>query len=152
MPNTQLLENTFFHCTLFKNSTFSLYTFTKSWTILTLRKVVGNGNTTSFWRDHWTTLCPLCSCIHGPLNFNGENLIVRDARINDDWNWDLISLVFPPYIKSILQATRINSLEPIKDTLAWTFCNDGNFSIKSAYLLAKGINPMQQPLFPAKLI
>nr|POE82621.1 hypothetical protein CFP56_67106 [Quercus suber] len=33
--------------------------------------------------------------------FVGENFIVRDALIKDDWNWDLISLVFPPSIRSI---------------------------------------------------
>ena len=86
---------------------------------------------------------PLRKQIEVPLMDGEGNISVKDFLSNDIG----ISFVLPDYIiqeiKGILLAS--NPLQEDLNILA--FSKDGNFSLKSAYLIAKGLNPLNLDTF-----
>ena len=40
----------------------------------------------------------------------------------------------------------------LKDRLIWAYSKDGSFSLKSAYLLAKGLNPLNLASHPCRWV
>ena len=52
------------------------------------------------------------------------------------------SFVLPEQILYLVKATPFALNQDTEDSLAWAFSKDGLFSLQSAYLLAKGLNPL----------
>lgn len=59
---------------------------------------------------------------------------------NGCWNRDSLSLSPPYSFLDIIQAIPTNPVSLNSDTIAWSPSSDGNFTLASAYLLAKGLN------------
>ncbi|KAL4599564.1 hypothetical protein ACB092_11G135600 [Castanea dentata] len=88
-----------------------------------------------FWNDIWSNFGPLRNVIQGPLTSSSSKLKVKDVRDSGSWNWPIIQMDLPIEIIRELQATPIPITTKIEDRLAWKFSSQGEFDLKSAYLL-----------------
>ena len=86
---------------------------------------------------------PIQKLIEGPLTRVDEQLSVQlCVDPNLEGMTHHISFELPENVTSIIKATPF-SIDPNSvDTLSWAFSKDGFFSLKSAYLLARGLNPL----------
>ena len=109
-----------------------------------LKWSIANGNMVKAWGDFWLPSGPLRHQIEGPLTEGEENISVK--MLLD--NWSSISFILPDNIVKEIQGTpsAVNSNQ--EDILVWAFSKDGSFSLKSAYLLAKGLNPLNLEASP----
>lgn len=81
--------------------------------------------------------------MEGPLTREEEQLTVRQCfDLNHEWNSMSISFELPENILNVIKAIRLSYDQGTEDTLTWAFSKNGNFSLKTAYLLAKGLNPL----------
>nr|POE60052.1 putative ribonuclease h protein [Quercus suber] len=118
-----------------------------------LRKVISSGNSTSFWNDAWTSFGTLRSVISGPLNFQeDQRLVAHFLDSNGTWSWENLSFILPQPLLVAINAIPINTSLPSEDLIAWAPSKDGNFSLKSAYMLAKGLNVLNPHTFSANWI
>ena len=77
----------------------------------------------------------------GPLNAQEENNLVSDyVASNGCWNLDNLSFSPPQSFLDVIQAIPTNPTSLSSDIIAWSPASDGNFTLGSAYLLAKGLN------------
>ena len=89
----------------------------------------------SVWDDFWLALVPL---------MDGEgNISVKDFLSNVIG----ISFVLPDYIMQEIKGILLASNPLQEDLHIWTFSKDGNFSLKSVYLIAEGLNPLNLDTF-----
>ena len=118
-----------------------------------LRKIITTGTSTSSWNDTWSSLGNLRSILSSPLNYQEENSLV--AQFVDDygnWKWDNLSFVLPQSLLSIINAIPVNHSSFCEDLTAWAPSKDGNFSLKSAYSLGKGLNVLNLPTLASSWI
>ena len=81
--------------------------------------------------------------IKGPLNREEDQLRVQLCfDSNSEWNPIHISFVLIEQITNAIKVTPFSHDQDAGDTLTWAFCKDGYFSLKSAYLLVRGLNPL----------
>ena len=107
-----------------------------------LRKVITSGTSTSFWFNKWSLNGTLRFHLHEPLNLDEEHQLVShmiDSNGNQNFH---PSFDLPTHILNILQAVLINLGTSDGDSLAWAFFNDGNLTLWSAYIAAKGLNAL----------
>lgn len=52
------------------------------------------------------------------------------------WKWESISFELPPRVKDKIRAIPRHYLGGGEDTIMWKYSRDGEFSTKSAYVLA----------------
>ena len=76
--------------------------------------------------------------IQGPLTEGKVNISIKDFLSNDVG----ISFVLPEYVMQEIKAIPLASNPLQEDILIWAFSKDGNFTLKSAYLIAKVLNPL----------
>ena len=74
--------------------------------------------------------------IEGPLT-EGEDKISAKELMNST---ESISFALPDRILQEIKGIPIAENPSQEDLLIWAYSNDGSFSLKSAYLLAKGFN------------
>ena len=98
--------------------------------------------------DFWLPSGPSRKQIEGPLA-KGENNMSMKMFLN---NPDGLSFNFPAIIMNDIQGIPLASCPDQKDRLIWAFSKDGSFSLKSAYLLAKGLNPLNLATHPCKWV
>lgn len=67
---------------------------------------------------------------------------------NGNWTWKSLSFVLPQPFLDAINAIPINTSSTNEDLIAWAPSKDGNFSLNSAYVLAKGLNVLNPPLPP----
>ena len=104
---------------------------------------VKNGASINFWNDFWLSSGSVRSLIQGPLSREEEQLTVQQSfEPNGEWNPRKISFELLHQISNTIRATSLSYNLNAKDSLIWAFSKDGLFSHKSAYLLAKGLNPL----------
>ena len=102
---------------------------------------LGNGSLGNFWVDNWSGKGLLRSMIHGPLNRNEELLKVSELwDISGNWCLDRISFHLPTLIKDLIHATPKPHTPLHDDATYWFPSPNGEFSTKSAYHLACGLN------------
>ena len=66
--------------------------------------------------------------------------------IDDNGNWNFHpSFDLPTHILNTLQAIPVNVGASDGDSIAWAFSNDGNFTLRSAYITTKGLNALNPP-------
>ena len=107
-----------------------------------IRWKIHNGNSVGFWNDFWLTSGPLRAHIQGPLTTSEESLLLSDVSSGNSWNFGLLSFDFPFNLLQEIRATPFSTSSSMEDTIIWGFSSDGDFSLKSAYYLAKGLNPL----------
>ncbi|GKV38468.1 hypothetical protein SLEP1_g46380 [Rubroshorea leprosula] len=100
-----------------------------------------DGNSISFWKDCWLFDIPLNSILVGPLSRSDEDLQVADVFSCADFNSSLISYPLPDTILETIKANPISKIGLGNDSYSWKGSRDGSFSMKVAYLMAKGVNP-----------
>jgi len=60
---------------------------------------------------------------------------------NGDWHFQP-SFDLPAHNLNILQVVLVNVGTSDGDLIAWVFYNNGNFTLRSAYIAAKGLNAL----------
>jgi hypothetical protein len=113
------------------------------WFNANLRKKVGNGVTTQFWRDVWDGSQPLKDVF--PCLFcvsASKDLLVSDAGswVGGRWNWAVVwrRNLFEwetELYHNLLEVIRGTSLSGDVDNWIWVEDGDGTFSVKSCYNL-----------------
>ena len=95
------------------------------------------------WNDFWLPMGTLRTLIEGPLNHD-ENLITVKQCFdqNHEWQAKYLSFDLPEHILNAIKATPLSCSHEIEDSLQWAFSKNGFFSLKFAYLLARGLNPL----------
>lgn len=97
-----------------------------------LGKAIGDGESTSLWKDAWidphSTLRP-----HGPVLLQDQDLLVSDllSRETKEWNRALIDNLLPELTSHILKIRP--STSGAADSFIWTFHNSGSYTSKSGY-------------------
>lgn len=99
-----------------------------------LKWTVNNGENINFWRDFWLPC--------GPIRVEEELSVPQCVDPNLDGMTHRISFKLPEKITSLIKATPFSIDPNSKDTLTWAFSKDGFFSLKSTYLLVRGLNPL----------
>ena len=84
----------------------------------------------------------LRTLIEGPLNCD-EDLITLNHCFdqNHEWQAQCLSFDLPEHIFNAIKAIPLSYSHETEDSLQWAFSKNGFFSLKSAYLLARGLNP-----------
>ena len=90
------------------------------------------------WEDLWLPSGPLRHQIEGPLT-EGEDGISVKLFLG---NRASISFNLPDTIVQEINGIPTTVNPDQKDILMWAFSKDGSFSLNLAYLLAKGLNPL----------
>ena len=101
-----------------------------------------NGEKVRVWNDFWLPMGTLRTLIEGPLN-RDEDLITLNHCFdqNHEWQAQCLSFDLLEHILNAIKATPLSYSHETEDSLQWAFSKNGFFSLKSAYLLAKGLNP-----------
>ena len=108
-----------------------------------LKWSVKNGEIVKVWIDFWLPVGTLRSLIKGPLNRDEELITVKQCfDHNHEWQAPCISFDLPEHILNAIKATPLSCNHEAEDSLQWAYSKNGFFSLKSAYLLAKGLNPL----------
>lgn len=97
-----------------------------------LGKAIGDGESTSLWRDSW--IDPHANIIpQGPILLQDQDLLVSDilARETKEWNIARIDNLMPELTSHIL--TLRPSLSGAADTFIWTLQDSGAYTAKSGY-------------------
>lgn len=98
---------------------------------------LGDGSRVKIWADSWIRGESLRELIEGPLNQGDLDLTIADLRHKGIWNWDGFSFVIPEDIKDKNRAIPFRIYIGAGDFIMWKFSKDGEFSVKSAYQMAR---------------
>ena len=97
----------------------------------------------NMWMDFWLPNGRLRELIVGPLNCGEEVLTVRQCfDENHGWLPSSISFELPASVLSTIKATPFSYTPQANDSLMWAYSKNGSFSIQAAYLIAKGLKPL----------
>ena len=108
-----------------------------------LKWTINNGSSINFWKDFWLPCGPLWSFFVGPLHWDEDQLTVQEGvALSCNGGECNFSFVLPKQILYLVKATPFALNQDTEDSLAWAFSKDGLFSLQSAYLLARGSNPL----------
>ncbi|XP_071704376.1 uncharacterized protein [Rutidosis leptorrhynchoides] len=95
---------------------------------------VGNGLTSTFWKDNWKGNGPLCSKYHRlfHLDVNGD-CSIADRVHNGEWTWEWVRPIGPRN-SSLLQEMQIElgniSLNKDVDRKVWSLSNEGVYTVR----------------------
>ena len=103
-----------------------------------LKWAIFNGEGVNVWNDFWLPSGPLRCQIQGPLVEGEENCTVKDF-LSDERSF---SFVLPELIVQEIRGIPLALNSSREDILIWVYSKDGNFSLSSTYLIAKGLNPL----------
>ena len=108
-----------------------------------LRWAVKNGESMKLWMDFWLPSGRLRELVEGPLSREEEKLTVKQCfDENHVWNPRSISFELLERVINTMKATPFSYDQHSVDILMWAFSKNGSFSLQSAYLLARGLNPL----------
>ncbi|GLT55828.1 hypothetical protein SLA2020_289160 [Shorea laevis] len=99
-----------------------------------------DGNSILFWKVYWLFDAPFNSILFGPLSSSDEDLQVAEGFFFIAFNSSVISY---PLSDTILETIKVNPISKMglsNDSYSWKGSRDGFFSMKAAYLMAKGVN------------
>ena len=75
---------------------------------------------------------PISNLVEGPLSFQEEALSVWDVKEN---GVATLSLQLPDFIIQAIFVTSFANNVELQDSSAWTFSNNGSFSLNVVYIL-----------------
>ncbi|KAG7555110.1 Reverse transcriptase domain [Arabidopsis suecica] len=112
---------------------------------LGLSWVIGDGRDIRFWVDKWLLDKPLLELVTGPLPVGYEERRVCDLwRRGTGWEFSQILPYVSENLKLRFTAVVLDEVTGAKDRLSWAGNADGNFTVKSAYvLLTRDSSPKQ---------
>ncbi|KAL9302058.1 putative ribonuclease H domain, reverse transcriptase zinc-binding domain-containing protein [Arabidopsis thaliana] len=118
-----------------------------------IRAVIGNGETINVWTDPWIGAKPAKAAqavkrsqLLSQYAANSIHL-VKDLLLPDgrDWNWNLVSLLFPDNTQENILALRPGGKET-RDRFTWEYSRTGHYSVKSGYwVMTEIINQRNNP-------
>ena len=82
---------------------------------------------------------PIRRLIEGPLSFQEDALTVWDVKELGVAN---LSLQLPNFILQAISTTPFANNVELQDSSVWAFSKNGDFSLSVAYVMAKGLNPL----------
>ena len=80
---------------------------------------------------------PLRNIIHGPLNWGGDFLLLKDVCSLQNWHREVISFQLPPNLLSRIKATSFPIHANGIDHISWASSPSREFELKDAYRLAR---------------
>ncbi len=94
------------------------------------------------WRDFWLSSGPLRDIIKGPLTLLEDIMLVSELYNDNCWNFELLSVELPLTIQYEILGTPppLYANLMAEDIIIWAFSSNGQFSLKSAYCIAKVLN------------
>nr|POE48311.1 putative ribonuclease h protein [Quercus suber] len=101
-----------------------------------LKWSIANGDKACLWNNFWLPSGPLRNQIEGPLTEMENRLLVKSFLAN----MDSISFNLPHRIVQEIRGIPVAADPNQENILIWAYSKDGSFSLKSAYLIVKGIN------------
>lgn len=101
-----------------------------------MKWIPGHESSLNFWLDYWLDIGPLRPILQGAILQESINLKIKDVISPYGWNWLVIPFDLPLNIKASIQAVPVPIAVRSCDKLAWKGSLKGDFSSKSAYLLA----------------
>ena len=102
-----------------------------------------NGELINMWMDFWLPKGRLRELMEGPLTRGEAELTVKQCfDENNDWIPSSISFDLPESVLNSILAIPFSFDPHSVDELMWAFSKNGFFSLKSAYLIARGLNPL----------
>ena len=104
------------------------------------RWVIGRESILSFWYDNWSYKGLLRHLIQGPLPLRVADWKVKDVAAIGGWNWDIVPFDIPHDIKMEFQAIPYAFAASSKDRLMWRDSPRGDFTMRSAYNMAVGVD------------
>lgn len=108
-----------------------------------LRWTVKNGESVNMWMDFWLPNERLRELIEGPLTHGEAELSVKQCfDENHVSNPSSISFELPESVLNSIMATPFFYDPHSIDELMWAFSKNEYISLKSADLLARGLNPL----------
>ena len=118
--------------------------------VTNLSKAIGDGETTSIWKDPWLS-CQSPARPIGPTKEEHQDLVVADflCRGTSDWNVQRIMEVLPQYLPDILRIKP--SIFGSPDSFVWLAARSGAYSAKSGYYVATSMEFLvhREPAQPA---
>lgn len=84
------------------------------------------------------------------MTHESAKIKVKDVGHPGGWDWASIQMELPSNIKRVIQATPIPLAAISEDKLAWKLFPNGDFDLKTAYLLA--LEPEMEAPFRGKWI
>lgn len=144
------------HCSLLDASLGqnTSYSWRSIWSSKSLLKEgliwkVGNGRNIDVWNDNWVVdengmraTTPKSSDI---IEMRVEELLDEYGK---EWNFELVSRILNERDRDLILGIPISSLGG-EDEHVWCFSNDGEFTMKSTYMLGSSVNPDSfDPLWP----
>ena len=114
-----------------------------------LKCAVRNGESINVWRDFWLPIGKLRNLIEGPLNRIEEQILVNQCFDNEGaWISQSISFMLLDQVLNVIKATPLSLDQNTEDTRYWAFYKDGIFSLKSTYMLARNLDPLNLVMNP----
>lgn len=110
-------------------------------------KAIGNGNTTSVWKDSW--FCSTTKTVpFGPPTEATRDLVVSDLLIrwSGEWNRTMVESVLPELAEEIYLVKP--SLLKAEDAFCWLKTKTGDYSVKSGYYALREETSIQRTLPP----
>ncbi|GLT26032.1 hypothetical protein SLA2020_011230 [Shorea laevis] len=92
-----------------------------------------NGQSISFWFDHWVGVAPLSSILFGPFTENTDSILLFDVLSNGAINTDAIGYILPYDLIMEILAIPLSNLPSMVDGFSWQGKSTGIFSSASAY-------------------
>lgn len=105
------------------------------------------GNLISLERSPVCLRASSCRIILGFLTRGRWHLCKSCVKWFQELDWIALSFVLPINIIQTIQAVPLNLSTKGNNAFAWSLSKDRNFSLNSAYPLAKGLNPFQSSPF-----
>jgi len=87
----------------------------------------------------WLHLGPIRNLAEGPLTLQEESLSAWEVKEN---GMATLSLQFPDTIIQPISAIPFVNNPELQDSSAWAFSSNESFSLKAAYVMAKGLNSL----------
>ena len=102
---------------------------------------IQNGKSAQFWWDFWLSSETCGSLISSTLTKAEFSLLVADVHpFWEEWHFEKLSFVLLDFIINEIYAIPLSLNPNFEDKIIWAFSPTGFFSLKSAYILAKGLS------------
>lgn len=96
--------------------------------------VVGDGKSIRFWKDAWMGDRPLLEYPEHDIPGDLIDLKVRDLwRNGSGWVMSQITPFVSHHVRLQLGARIVDSVTGVSDRVSWGACQDGQFTVKSAF-------------------